>query len=79
MSLKQPVFATDDERADGKFGWVVVDQQVAAFYVSDQLGPIGQVTDSLTSALCGESAAVSRSASFSVAAVAAGSARFFTA
>src|SRR5690554_3203715 len=46
---EQPVFATDDERADGTFGWVVVDRQVAAFQVADQPGPVvGQVADSLT-------------------------------
>src|SRR5690554_4045982 len=46
---EQPVFATDDEGADGTFGWVVVDRQVAAFQVADQPGPVvGQVADSLT-------------------------------
>ncbi len=45
---EQPVFAADDERADGVLGAVVVDGQVSAFDVALQAAPVvGQVVHRL--------------------------------
>lgn len=44
---EEPVLSTDDKRANGALGSVVVDRQVAMFDVAFQLAPIaGQVADS---------------------------------